>query len=386
MVEDLIAYTPMYVTFFWAVVLLLSKRDKNRARFFLGVFMSAAFLVYMSHAVFFKKEISTYQYIDSVYIFAMLSVYPLYYWYIKLLTIETEMRRYNLRMLLPAFILAFSSFVLYRLMAEEERIIFIDRFLIHGDMKMPDGAVRQIQKWVILTSRLVFAIQVVFFLIHGRNLVLRYNKRIANFYSNLESKTIVWVKFLLYSFVATSAMSMVFNFIGRGVFMESTWLLLIPSFIFSLLLFLIGLQGYMQNHTVIDLDRDEGGSHPGEQKKYNSEQLREKLVELFARKQIYRQPELKITEVSQFLATNRSYVSSLINTEFSCSFSEFVNGYRIIEAKKLLAESSIEHYSLNYISETVGFGSVGTFIRVFRESEGVTPGKYREEIKMREGR
>ncbi|HDR50875.1 MAG TPA: helix-turn-helix domain-containing protein, partial [Mariniphaga anaerophila] len=244
----------------------------------------------------------------------------------------------------------------------------------------------QIQKWVILTSRLVFAIQVVFFLIHGRNLVLRYNKRIANFYSNLESKTIVWVKFLLYSFVATSAMSMVFNFIGRGVFMESTWLLLIPSFIFSLLLFLIGLQGYMQNHTVIDLDRDEGGSHPGEQKKYNSEQLREKLVELFARKQIYRQPELKITEVSQFLATNRSYVSSLINTEFSCSFSEFVNGYRIIEAKKLLAESSIEHYSLNYISETVGFGSVGTFIRVFRESEGVTPGKYREEIKMREGR
>jgi len=384
MAEDLIAYTPMYVTFFWAVVLLLSKREKNRARFFQGVFMSAAFLVYMSHAVFFKNEILTYQYIDSIYIFAMLSVYPLYYWYIKLLTIETEMRRYNLRMLLSAFILAISSFVLYRLMTQEERIIFIDRFLIHGDLKMPDGTIMQIQKWVILTSRLVFAIQIVFFLFHGRNLVIRYNQRIANFYSNLESKTIVWVKFLLYSFVATSAMSMVFNFIGRAVFMESTWLLLIPSFIFSLLLFLIGLQGYMQNHTVIDLERDEGGSQSEEQKKYNSKQLHEKLVELFAKQHIYRQPELKITEVSQFLSTNRSYVSSLINTEFSCSFSEFVNGYRIIEAKKLLADRTKAHYSLNYISESVGFGSVGTFIRVFRESEGVTPGKYREEIKKRE--
>jgi len=230
MIKDLIAYTPMYVTFFWALVLLLSKREKNRARFFLGVFMSAAFLVYLSHAVFFKKEISTYQHIDSVYIFAMLSVYPLYYWYIKLLTIETEMRRYNLRMFLPAFILAFGSFVLYRLMTEDDRIIFIDRFFVHGDLKMPDSAVMQIQKWVILASRLVFAIQVLFFLVHGRKLVIRYNKRIANFYSNLESKTIVWVKFLLYSFVATSAMSMIFNFIGRGVFIESTFLLLIPLY------------------------------------------------------------------------------------------------------------------------------------------------------------
>jgi AraC-like DNA-binding protein len=384
MIKDLIAYTPMYVTFFWALVLLLSKREKNRARFFLGVFMSAAFLVYLSHAVFFKKEISTYQHIDSVYIFAMLSVYPLYYWYIKLLTIETEMRRYNLRMFLPAFILAFGSFVLYRLMTEDDRIIFIDRFFVHGDLKMPDSAVMQIQKWVILASRLVFAIQVLFFLVHGRKLVIRYNKRIANFYSNLESKTIVWVKFLLYSFVATSAMSMIFNFIGRGVFIESTFLLLIPSFIFSLLLFLIGLQGYMQNHTVIDLERDEGGSHQEEHKKYNSEQLRDKLVELFAFQHIYLQPELKITEVTKLLATNRSYVSSLINTEFSCSFSEFVNGYRIIEAKRFLNDRTKAHFSLNYISETVGFGSIGTFIRVFRESEGVTPGKYRDEVEKRE--
>ena len=55
--------------------------------------------------------------------------------------------------------------------------------------------------------------------------------------------------------------------------------------------------------------------------------------------------------------------------------------YRIIEAKKLLSDKSTEKFSLNYIAEAVGFGSVGTFIRVFRDFEDTTPGKFREETK-----
>ncbi|MCA1759283.1 MAG: AraC family transcriptional regulator, partial [Bacteroidales bacterium] len=224
----------------------------------------------------------------------------------------------------------------------------------------------------------VFVVQVVLFLIFGRKLVLHYNKRVANFYSNLESKTIIWVKYLLYSFVATSTMSIVANLIGRNYFTDSLVLLLIPSLIFSTLLFFIGLQGYMQNHTVVDLVKDEDAQPQVNQKKINAVQLQNKLLELFEREKAYRKPELKITEVSQLLGTNRSYVSALINNEFSCSFNEFVNKYRIAEAKRMMKEDSIEKYSLNYIAESVGFGSVGTFIRVFKDMEGITPGRYRE--------
>jgi hypothetical protein len=63
MIKDLIIYTPMYVTFFWAVVLLLTKKENNPAKFFLGFFMSVAFLVYLSHAVFFQQDLRTYQYL-----------------------------------------------------------------------------------------------------------------------------------------------------------------------------------------------------------------------------------------------------------------------------------------------------------------------------------
>jgi AraC-like DNA-binding protein len=224
---------------------------------------------------------------------------------------------------------------------------------------------------------------VLYSLIKGQKLVKQYNRRIANFYSNLESKSIVWVNFLLYSFVLTSIISIVFNIIGRGFFIESPLLLLIPSIIFSVLLFFIGFLGYMQNHSVINMFSEEIEHENFETKNYNTGKLNEKLLELFVDQSIYKNPELKITDLSELLNTNRTYISKHINTEFSCTFSDFVNRYRVEEAKKLLSSDLSKNYSLNYISEKSGFGSMGSFMRVFRDSQGITPGQYREQQKLK---
>jgi YesN/AraC family two-component response regulator len=143
------------------------------------------------------------------------------------------------------------------------------------------------------------------------------------------------------------------------------------------LLFLIGLLGYMQNHTVEDIEKDEMQQPEKNLKNYNHTQLKEQILHLFATEKIYLNSDLKITQVSAKLKTNRTYVSNLINNEFACSFSDFVNRYRIEEAKRMLENNGLTNYSLNYISEAVGFGSLNTFIRVFKETEGITPGNFR---------
>jgi AraC-like DNA-binding protein len=368
----------MYVTFFWAIVLLISKRENNRARFFLGVFMFVAFLLYLSHAHFFKKLNSIYHVFESVYIFASLSVYPLYYWYIKLLTVEPRYKWKNLRLLLPAIIFASASLVLYLLMGADERQLYIGELFLRKHLDTSDSFLIRAQKINVLASRIVFVIQVVYFLIKGQKLVKHYNIQIANFYSNLESKTLPWVNFFLYSFVATSLMSIVFNFIGRGFFIESPILLLIPSLIFSVLLFFIGFLGYMQNHTVFDLELEENKGENFDTKSFNFNKLNDKLLKLFTVEEIYKNPDLKITHLSDLLHTNRTYISKHINTEFSCTFSDFVNRYRVEEAKKLLTSDSMKNFSLNYISEKSGFGSMGSFMRVFRDLQGITPGQFRD--------
>ena len=378
MTEDIIIYTPMYVTFFWAVVLLISKKENNRAKFFLGIFMSVAFLLYLSHAIFFQNNVSAYLIFDPIYNFASLSVYPLYFWYIKLLTVETSYRWQNLHLLAPAFLISLFSFVLYQLMNENERMDYVLGFLLKSKTDFTYSTLILIQKYNYILGRVIFAVQVIIILYSGQKLVRNYNKHIANFYSNLESKSILWVNFILFSLVITSVVSIVFNVIGRSFFMGSKTLLIIPSIIFSVLLFFIGLQGYMQNHTVFDLEMDEQKEKDIVPKSYNSNRLNEKLTELFVKEAIYKNPDLKITHLSEKLHTNRTYISKHINTQYSCTFNDFVNRYRIEEAKKLLSDESSQNFSLNYICEKSGFGSMGTFMRVFREFEGITPGQYRE--------
>ncbi len=381
MLRDLVVYTPMYVTFFWCIVLLIPNRKNNRAKYFLGFFMLAAFLLYLCHAIFFKGLPKSYLWFDPVYTFVSLSVYPLYYWYIKLLSIETNYKWYNLRMLLPASILFCCSVGTYLIMTPVERDYYLTSFLLKREGFLSASSGVLLQEIFYITGRIVFTIQVVFFLVHGRNLIMRYNSKIANFYSNLNDKTILWVKTLLYSLVVTSVMSIIFMIIGRTQFMDSTVLLLIPSSVFSILLFFIGLQGYMQNHTVVDLVVEENmDAEKNNHKIYNQDMLKRKLLELFSEKKTYRNPELKITQISEELLTNRTYVSNLINSEFLCSFSDFVNNYRVAEAKELLADSSYDNHSLESIAEAVGFGSLNTFIRVFKQAEGVTPGRYRSRI------
>lgn len=381
MFEDLVIYTPLYVTFFWAILLISSGLKENRARFFLGIFMLFAFMLYFSHAVFFKVKDSSYLIIDPLYILSSLSVYPLYYWYIKLLTVESSIKLYNLRMLIPAALTSFSAAFLYLLMNDQERNIYFEGFLQDLEYSSNENILVTLQIWNFFLTRLIFGIQVIFFLISGRRLVLRYNSRVANFYSKLENRTLRWVSFLLYSFVITSIMSLIFNLIGRSEFLMHPRLLFIPSILFSFLLFFIGFLGYMQNHTVRDLEKDEIVQPTENLKQYNKTQLKENLLSLFREDRIYIRQDLKITQVAEHLKTNRTYVSKLINTEFSCSFSEFVNEYRLMEAKKSLEEDVQRTYSLDYISENAGFGSVNTFIRVFREHEGITPGKFYQGIR-----
>lgn len=378
MFKDLIIFTPMYVTLFWAVVLFVSQHRSNPAKRFLGVFMIFAFFVYLSHAVYFKKHNEIFLYFDPLYILASLSVYPLYYWYIKLLTVDTHVDYKNLIMLVPALIFGLATIVIYSFMTEPEKINYIDGFLFKQKVDVLDTPIIFIQKVVFVLGRFVFTFQVVYFLIRGSRLVKRYNTNIANFYSNLENRTIVWVNILFISFVITSLASIVFNIIGREIFFDSPNLLIIPSAVFSALLFLIGLQGHMQNYTVVQLKSDAGQLVAFETKNLNQEQLKKKLLAIFTVDKIYRNSNLKITQVSINLQTNRTYVSNLINQEFLCSFSEFVNQFRVLEAKELLADESTNHLSLDAISESVGFGSMGTFIRVFKQSEGITPGRFRD--------
>ena len=288
MFHDLILYTPMYVTLFWSITLLPTSGKNNLARSFLGLFMFSAFILYLSHAIFFKGETLLYLYIDPLYSLASLMLYPLYYIYIRILTIDLSFELKNMKLLIPAVLISFSMIITYWIMTPDERLMYINIFfrdkksLLESDLLL-----LKIQSSIYYTGRIVFGIQVFYFLVKGSSLIKKYNNHISNFYSNLEGKSIVWINMILVSFVITSVMSVVFNVIGKSYFYDTPSLLIIPSVIFSTLLYFIGFQGYMQNYTVIDFVKDKKKELSNSQIHSNKDQIKNQLVKLFEDDKVY---------------------------------------------------------------------------------------------------
>jgi hypothetical protein len=257
MIRDLVILTPVYVSFFWAMTFLLNKFSANKARYWLGMFMSVTAVLYFCHALFFFKMKNTYLNLDFLYLITGLSVYPMYYIYIRLLTCDLNIRRSYILHFIPAIILGVALFIAHMNASPAGRELYYSNVLIEN--RWPDKSVGtgfMLLSSIFYLSRIIFGFQALGYLLLGYNLVRRYNKRIVDFYSNTEGRELTWVKLLTLSFLITAVASSVANFLGRGVFLENTLLLTIPSVLFSSLFFIIGLLGNKQDFTIKSFNDD----------------------------------------------------------------------------------------------------------------------------------
>lgn len=280
---------------------------------------------------------------------------------------------------IPSLFFSVLSLVSTILLSPEQRVFYVQEILIEKNL----GGINLttlvgIKGYIFFFARLILLVQVVYYSFKGIIQVQNHNKMVANYYSNLEGRTLDWIRNLNIVILFVAIASISFIFIGRSYFTRNEVSLIIPSLIFSSVLFHIGFKGSQHTETIEPNIKDNGFSPDFEKiKAENEDTLKKQLVELFELKKIYKYPDLRITNVSEYVGTNRTYISRLINDEFNMNFNEFVNSYRIDEAKQLLASKDYESYSIEHIAEKAGFGSSASFARVFKDLEGITPGKYR---------
>lgn len=86
---------------------------------------------------------------------------------------------------------------------------------------------------------------------------------------------------------------------------------------------------------------------------------------------------LTLQKLATLLGTNRQYLSNYINREKQKTFYEYINEFRLEEAKSLLDGYDVKHpYSMEEISSLAGFNSYSTFLRSFVKKYGISPSKY----------
>jgi len=336
---------PFIVCLVWLAIYICRFSRATEPQRFLTLFAAVCTALYFCHSWFFTAETpGTYSWIDGLYYFCNLSVYPLFFLYIRMLTRDESP--------LTGLIVVFSIATGLAIAVVTAR-----------------GA-----SAIMLAIKLVFALEVVLVLVFGLRDLARFDRDIHNYYADTEEKTLRRVSALLICFTALSIISSIANVIGREAFHQSL-LLAIPSVAFSAMLFALFYVGDGIRFYARDFHREVPAEAPApEPSAQEDTALEARISALMDSDRLYLKPGLKISDVAEAVGSNRTYVSAAINRTSGMSFSDYVNRRRVEEAKRLLLLE--QDPAISEVAEKAGFASFPSFYRAFVKFTKKSPSEW----------
>lgn len=110
--------------------------------------------------------------------------------------------------------------------------------------------------------------------------------------------------------------------------------------------------------------------------------LYSELREIIEKQKLYLNPELNLQMVIKLLGTNKKYLYEAISSNTDNNFRNFINRYRIDQAKKLIEENIRDKTNSNMseLFNFCGFNNATSFFRTFKSMTGLTPKEYATEV------
>lgn len=122
------------------------------------------------------------------------------------------------------------------------------------------------------------------------------------------------------------------------------------------------------------IDDDKSESHPIDS--YSLEAFIDKLSGLVEKEKLYLNSELTLSDVAKLLSTNTAFLSKAVNQYYNMNFSNYLNKFRIEEAKRLIDEGRQDVMTFEGIANSCGFVSRSSFNQAFKKFTEMTPTEY----------
>ena len=110
-------------------------------------------------------------------------------------------------------------------------------------------------------------------------------------------------------------------------------------------------------------------------KKIDLINLKKQLELIMEHEKFYCDEDLNLTKLSNALEISTHQLSEFLNEHYNKNFNNYINGYRIRDAKILLIEDP-QRNTLS-IAYMVGFNSYTAFFLAFKKDTGISPADYR---------
>jgi AraC-like DNA-binding protein len=284
---------------------------------------------------------------------------PLIYFYTKALT------KYNFRLRLKEYSLhlipAFGAILVVLLFSEVSH----------------SGEFSALVDMVMLT---LITLQMLMYLIRMHFILRDHTKNIQNTYSSLEKINLLWLRFFIISQAVIWPIALLIDVYKHDTYeVGYIWLLV------SIFMCLTGYFGILQPEIFSgELQEEPLPAQIGKKKYERSALSPEQAEAILQRLQTFMQsskpyviPTLTLPVLSKQMNVSTHHLSQIINERLNKNFFEFINHFRVKEAKRLLKDPENQHLTLAAIGFEAGFNSVSSFNSIFKKATSLTPSQYR---------
>jgi AraC-like DNA-binding protein len=242
---------------------------------------------------------------------------------------------------------------------------------------------------IITVFNLIFCFQVIPYCIMAYREITDYQKNLFLYTSNIDAINLKWLQKVVVCVLIITGLwliDIVFKLAKTNVYFDNFASIIYLGGIFFIAYFSLKQKEFFQlnkqEKKEIDVIIIETSSLEGNQKKLISDndlkEMKSILIQVMDNKKPFLDPELSLFKLASQLDISSHLLSYIINKGCDENFYQFINRYRIEEAKKMIQDPNMQHLSLIGIAFEVGFNSKTVFNTTFKKRTNQTPSEFKK--------
>ncbi len=303
---------------------------------------------------------------------------PLFYYYLRLLTaVDPDEASRGKRKHFALFGVGILLAIPFWVLSGDQKLAFMYNF--------PDEPSQSTMLVVTdLTASLLAIIQMLVYLLLCFRTLKLHQAAVEENFSSLEKVNLAWLRSLLWLLVMLWAFYLIDIFFSEPFAMgesfgEALHICLV------LIFYAMGYRGMRQGEIFQKPEQTIMASPAPTGPKYASSglakevspRIAELLQKCMSESRPYLKNDLTLAELAEMVGVSTHHLSQVINEQLSRNFFDFVNLFRVQEAKALLFQASPKMTVIDIAIES-GFNSKTAFYEAFKKHTGMTPTQFRK--------
>ncbi len=212
--------------------------------------------------------------------------------------------------------------------------------------------------------------------------IRQYKQQLKEFYSDLSLQGPFWLLLLTTGFAINWLWSLIVHVLGQAIDAQIADVFgIFDNYITFLLVNALFVYSLLYAHQLLQTKGKVKEKEPAVNVEPSAEVI-EQIRQAMEGEQLYLKQNLNIEEFARHLGIHYREVSNILNHHFNTNFFEFVNQYRVDQAKKLLLDPSRSDTTIMEIFLESGFNSKSSFNRFFKRYTGMSAAEFRKQIRQ----